>query len=142
MQCEHVLEVLHHCGLCLSDKWWFSHRHHVATHAASYISPGLTPAGCLTPDKLLALPDCRRPAGHPSKKRKDHSCWNKTDGCNQCAACGALGHTHRSCGSPTTECRFNRFWGAAVKWAEEASEIDCEEAARPDLHEQMLLERK
>ena len=119
MQCEHTLSLIHHCGLEPGDTWWFDQRYHVSTCAASCDCdlPGLAPGGRLVPDMFMAPPECKRPAGRPSEKRKERSHMKKTTKQHQCAACGGLGHTHRTCEAPSTKFRFQQHHEAACQWA-------------------------
>ena len=117
MRCEHIIALLRKKGQHVDDKWWFAQRFHAHTYFESY--SGKVPTFAL--DKLQAdisfvPPEHKRPAGRPSKTRKDRSYMNKTGKFWQCSSCGSLGHSFRTCERPSTQFRFEHHYDKAVAW--------------------------
>jgi hypothetical protein len=114
MTCSHVKALL----LALNKTTnWASRRYHINTYKECYsaIVPSMTVAGKLSADETFLPPDWKRPAGRPSKKRKDRSTFRTTSK-RECRACGGIGHYARSCNAPSTEYRYTKHKENAVAW--------------------------
>jgi hypothetical protein len=109
ISCEHVNR----------SNTWFASRYSLGNYKDGYSCriPSMVVAGTLSVDKTSLVPlDFKRPAGRPSKKRKDQSFHKKTDIQRECQAFGLMGHYARSCTASSTEYRFNRYKEKAVNW--------------------------
>lgn len=97
---------------------WCSPRCHIdnCEECHSKRIPSVTVTGKLSVDETVAPPDQKRPAGGPSKKRRERSCHKKTNVQRLCQACGVKGHCASSCAAPSAEFRFNVFKERALAW--------------------------
>jgi MULE transposase domain len=119
ISCSHVKALL----LTLNrQSTWCASRYAIAKYKEGYSRPipGMTVAGKLSHDETLAPPDFKRPAGRPTKKRKDRSHMRKTNVQRVCQACGERGHYAGTCTAPDTEYRFNRYKKGAIEWCAKA----------------------
>jgi Zinc knuckle len=99
---------------------WCSSRYDIRNYKDGYSRriPSMVIAGKLSVDLLMAPPQYKRPAGRPAKKRKERYVMRKTNVQRECQACGGMGHYARSCTSPSTEYRYNRYIQSAIEWCE------------------------
>ena len=128
IRCVHTIALMREKGKTLDGRWWFSQRCHVETHRASHSAD--VPAIAipkLDVDVPCGPPDHKRPAGRPTKARKDRSWMNKTTNKKRCSSRGVLGHFHTTCKAPSTQFRFENHYHKAVAWATEFSSIDLEQ---------------
>ena len=126
--CVHVIALIRAKGKTLESQWWFSERYHTSTYHNSYgaeVPPIALPK--LEVDLFYAPPDHKRPAGRPSKLRKDRSWSNKTSNQKQCSSCGVLGHFYTTCNAPSTQFRFENHYDRSVAWARAFSSIDFDQ---------------
>ena len=116
--CEHVIALMRANNMYVRDKWWFHRRYHSYTYFSSYSAevPALA-INHVEADPFFAPPDYRKPAGRPTKARKDRSSMNKTDRLNTCGACGGPGHSYRTCSSPSTQYRYDNNFDRALERA-------------------------
>ena len=123
----HVIVLLRNAGKSVSKKWWLAQRYHTRTYHASYSAVVPTLAlSKLEPDISFTPPEYRKPAGRPSKQRKDRSHLNKTGNKHQCSSCGVLGHSFRTCERPSTQFRFQNHYGKAVAWTKQYNRNEIE----------------
>jgi hypothetical protein len=106
------------CSLLNKITTWCNPRYMVETYLASYSAtvPNMIVANKLSIDKTLAPPDYKRPAGRPTKKRKDQSYYRTTTVTKTCSACGSAGHYAVSCTAPKTQYRYDQFKDKAIQW--------------------------
>ena len=123
--CEHIIALLRKVGRQVQDRWWFSERYHVTTYLSSY--SGSIPTFAfdkLEADIFFVPPEYKKPAGRPTKMRKDRAHLNKTSVQHQCSSCGGLGHSSRTCDRPCTQFRFENHYDKAVAWTKAFNTYD------------------
>ena len=118
--CGHVKAVLLQLREHGSDKEWVHERYHVQTYVDSYSAkiPAMTLSGQLRHDPNFVPPDYKRPAGRPTKKRKDRSIYRTTSTQRECKACGRYGHMASTCEQPSTEFRYLTNLNKAIQYCE------------------------
>ena len=128
MCCEHIIALLRKVFRNVRDRWWFAERYHVTTYHSCYIADVPTFAfEKLEADIFFVPPEYKKPAGRPTKTRKDCSYLNKTSVQHQCSSCGGLGHSFRTCDRPSTQVRFENHYSKAVAWTRAFSTYDVTE---------------
>jgi hypothetical protein len=127
LSCSHVKALLLALGKQMS---WALSRYSMNTYKQSYSAtiPSMTLVGKLSADETFVPPNFRRPAGRPSKKRKDQSWLLKTNKQRECQACGQYGHYAIKCDVPSTEYRYRKHLAKAVEYCQK-----MELAMIPDL---------
>jgi hypothetical protein len=97
---------------------WCSPRYHVTTYMDCYSAdiPAMAMAGKLSTDETFIPPEYKKPAGRPTKKRKERPWLRKTSVRRLCTSCGSPGHFHSTCTTPSTEYRYNHHKQKAIAW--------------------------
>jgi hypothetical protein len=100
---------------------WYDARYHVESYRKAYSGqiPAMTTAGKLQADSTFLPPEHKRPAGRPSKKRKERAHLRVTSVQRECKACGTLGHFASTCKTPSTEFRLLKHKENALKWCQQ-----------------------
>jgi hypothetical protein len=125
MHCTHVKALLLKVGHQVNSVDWHDERYHVSTYKASYSAaiPAMATAGKLIADDSFYPPDYKRPAGRPTKKRKERNYVRTSDAKRECKACRELGHFALTCKNPSTEFRLNAHKEKALKWCDKQETI-------------------
>jgi hypothetical protein len=108
---------------------WCNPRYQIKTYKECYsvTIPTMTMFGKLNTDVTFIPPEYKRPAGRPSKNRKERTWMRKTDKQNMCHACGAPGYMAKKCTAPSTQFRYNLNKEKALKWCRKSKEAELVE---------------
>jgi hypothetical protein len=99
---------------------WCSPRYHIDTYVQCYSANirSMVLSGKLIADRNYVPPDYKKPAGRPTKKRKERS-WVRSSSVSRiCTACGQSGHMYTTCDAPSTQYRYKKHVSKAMKWCE------------------------
>jgi DnaJ-class molecular chaperone len=83
-------------------------------------------AGQLSADENFIHQDYKKPAGRPSKKRKERPYLQKTSVSRICTACGGSGQMYTTCTAPSMQYRYERHNKAkALEWCRTRERLEA-----------------
>ena len=134
LNCPHVKAVLFRLPVIGLGKQWVDRRFYAVTYQASYGAdiPSMAVAGKLQANEYFCPPDYKRPAGRPTKQRKERSQLRTTNTKRECKACGELGHFAVSCVNPSTSYRYYKHKNKALQWCKARESVLIDEAVVND----------